>query len=427
MIKDIVSRLYPLYRTIVSDDLDRGLEVVGEFMPHSSDYRMEEFNCGEARWTWEVPHRYHVEDAYLEIEHGERVADFKKNPLHLVSYSQPIERVMSWEQLAPHLHVSTKRPGAIPWVFKYYEKTWGFCISKNIYDRLPRDKKYRAVIRSEFRKKPGLKLGMGIVHPEGGPTPERGEIIVSAHICHPLQANDNASAVAVAVEAARRLAEKPLPAGSSSVRFLFPPETVGSVCYLSAHEDLIPRLKAGIVCESIGNRNSLAVQHSWPGGALIDRVADAVLKKRVPDHRSLAAWTVFSADEKVINGPGVSVPTIMLTRAPYEEYHTSDDNLEIIDEGLLQEDASVMVEVIRMMATNYTPQRTFRGPVHLSRSGLWIDYQKDRQLSLAMQQAMLYFEGKHTVFDIAEALKTDYWVMWELVERYRSKGFVIAS
>ena len=106
----------------------------------------------------------------LEIEGGERVVDFKDNPLHIVSYSLPVDKTLSFEELQPHLYFNEKRPHTIPWVFKYYDRDWGFCLPKNVFDKLPRDKKYRAVIKSEFITDPkqGFKMATAVIHPEGG-------------------------------------------------------------------------------------------------------------------------------------------------------------------------------------------------------------------------------------------------------------------
>jgi len=100
--------------------------------------------------TWQVPERYVVHEAYLEVEGGERVVDFKNNPLHIVSYSLPVDKTLSFEELQPHLYFNEKRPHTIPWVFKYYDRDWGFCLPKNVFDKLPRNKNYRVVIKSEF-------------------------------------------------------------------------------------------------------------------------------------------------------------------------------------------------------------------------------------------------------------------------------------
>lgn len=425
-IKDIAAEMYALPRSLVSDGLDASLAALGRRMPESASWRIEEHPCGADRWTWRVPPRWVVEEAWLEVEGGPRVADFSRNQLELVAYSVPVEGTFTWDEIAPRLHTSRKRPKAVPWVFKYYEPTWGFCVSQEAYDGLPRDKRYRAVIRSRFETAPGLKLGVGLLHPENGASPGPAEVVVSAHLCHPFQANDNASAVAVGVEVARRLAAKPLPAGSASIRFLFQPETIGTVCHLAANEELIPRLRCGVVLESIGNRATLALQRSWPGGARIDRIAASVLARLAPDHRALDAWHVFSADEKVLNGPGVGIPSIMLHRAPYEEYHTTDDDLSVLDESMLVHAADCAEEIVRVAAADYVPRRTFRGPVHLSRHGLWIPYEAGRAKAVANQKAMLHFEGDLSVFDIASALDTDFWTMREIVERYRTRGLVEA-
>jgi aminopeptidase-like protein len=424
-LKSLVSELYPLHRTLVSDGTDRALEVIGEYMPES-DYSIEVYEPGKKVWTWQVPERYVVHEARLETEDGEKVVDFSDNPLHLVSYSLPIEGIFTWEELEPHLHYSKKRPDAIPWEFKYYERSWGFCLSKSQFDRLPRDKRYHAVIRVEFATDPemGLRIGFGVVHPEGGMQGEMGEMLICSHVCHPYQANDDISGVVTAIEVARRLSERKLPNGSMSVRFLFCPETIGSISYLSHHEDLIPNIKAGIFCEMTGNLNSLALQRTRQDDDLLDRCARYVLEHQVEEFREGAFREVVGNDEMVINGPGVNIPCISLSRWPYDEYHTSDDNPEIIKEEMLREAVDTIEEIVRIYASNYIPQRTFRGPVFLSGYGLWVDWRENLKLNRALEKIMLRFEGEHSVFDIADELNLDYWETREYVERFLAEGLV---
>ena len=59
--------------------------------------------------TWWIPERYRVREAWLEID-GERVADFEKNPLHLVSYSLPKEIKGTIRQMKDHIHTNPERP-----------------------------------------------------------------------------------------------------------------------------------------------------------------------------------------------------------------------------------------------------------------------------------------------------------------------------
>ncbi len=102
-----------------------------------------------------------------------------------------------------------------------------------------------------------------------------------------------------------------------------------------------------------------------------------------------------------MNGPGVNVPCISLNRWPYDEYHTTDDNLDIMDEAMLVEAADAAEDIVRMYASNYIPKRTFRGPVFLSGQGLWVDWRENWALNRAIEKIMMCFEGDHSVFDIA--------------------------
>ena len=159
-LRSILTEFFPLHRTLASDDQDKTLEIVGSYMPGTSNYTIETYAPLTPVWTWKVPERYVVHEAYLETDAGECIVDFKNNPLHIVSYSPPVDKVLSFEELQPHLYFNEKRPHAVPWIFKYYERDWGFCLPKNIFDKLPRDKKYHALINSEFLTDPkqGFKI-----------------------------------------------------------------------------------------------------------------------------------------------------------------------------------------------------------------------------------------------------------------------------
>jgi len=125
-----------------------------------------------------------------------------------------------------------------------------------------------------------------------------------------------------------------------------------------------------------------------------------------------------------MNGPGVNVPTISINRWPYDEYHTTDDNLDIIHDEMLSDAADVAERIVRIYASNYIPKRTFRGPVFLSGNGLWVDWQENFALNRAIEKIMMRFEGEHSVFDIADQVGLDYWMVREYVEKFRVKGFV---
>lgn len=424
-LKEVLGEILPLHRTLASDGMDQALEIIGSYLPASANYKIESFAPGSEAWTWRIPERYVVRAAYLESEDGQRILDFNHNPLHLVSYSPPFEGTLTWDELAPHLYTSEAQPDAIPWKFKYYERDWGFCLPKTLFDSLSRSQRYHACIDASFDSapQPGFKVATALVHPPTGPAGV-GELFVMAHTCHPNQANDDAAGVVTAIEVARRLAANPLPPGSMSVHFWFGPETIGTIAYLANHEDLIPEMRGGIFIEMTGNDNNLALQHSRQGMAVIDKVGQYVLRRQVESFREGAFAEVIANDERVLNGPGLNIPTISLSRSPYLEYHTSADNLSIIHEEKLQEAADVIEEIIRIYATNKIPKRNYRGPVFLSGHGLFVDWQENWALNRAIEKMTMRFEGEASVFEIVDELGLEYWETRAYIDKFWRKNLI---
>src|SRR3990172_9526412 len=101
-LKSILAEFFPLHRTLASDDQDKTLEIIGSYMPDSSNYTIETYKPLVQAWTWKVPERFVVHEAFLEIEGGERVVDFESNPLHIVSYSLPVAKTLTFEELQTH-------------------------------------------------------------------------------------------------------------------------------------------------------------------------------------------------------------------------------------------------------------------------------------------------------------------------------------
>jgi aminopeptidase-like protein len=421
---ELVRELYPLNRTLISADTDKALAIIGQHMPTEAGYRIEEIPCGTECWTWTVPKRWVCDYAVLQVHEGcgvRTILSATNNPLHVVSYSRAIALDgVPWDELAPHLHYSEDRPAAIPFRFDgYYKEAWGFCLPKQTYDSLPRDKRYRVTIRSRFLDAPGLKVGVGIVGANGAEpqhgtdswTRRKGEVVVCAHVDHPAQANDDASGVAVAVELANRLAANPLPDDALRVRFLFCPERIGSIAWLHENAPTRAHTRAGLFLEMCGTDGPIRLVRAR--GGTINRIALRCLEIACGEPYGSAP----SNDEQVFNAPGIDIPMISLSRWPYPEYHTSDDTPDILSEDKLRQMADVAERIVRIAATDYTPKRTFTGPLFLSKYDLWVDWRTDWDLNRAIDKMTHLLEGDLTVFEIAEQVGLDYWVARDWIDK----------
>jgi len=54
-----------------------------------------------------------------------------------------------------------------------------------------------------------------------------------------------------------------------------------------------------------------------------------------------------------------------------------------------------------------------------------VDWRDNWDLNRAIEKIMMCFEGRHSVFDIAEQVGLDYWMVRDYVEKFRAKGLII--
>ena len=133
---------------------------------------------------------------------------------------------------------------------------------------------------------------------------------------------------------------------------------------------------------------------------------------------------VVASDEIVTNGPGIDIPTPSLTRWPYEQYHTSDDNPSIVSVSNLEETLNVFLDLWAALNSDYFPQRTFVGPPMLSRYGLWVDWREDWALNLATEAIMMMLEGDKSVIDIAYELNLPLNTIHRYLDRLHAAGLI---
>jgi len=419
---ELIEELWFLKRDLVSEDYDRALTRLVQELPMT----IHEVPSGSKVWTWSVPDAWACREAYLETLDGERLIDAADHPLHVVSYSLPFEGEVSRAELLRHLHVHPQLPDATPYVFKVYQREWGLCAPQSLRDALNAER-YRVVIRTD--EKPGaLKVGEVLV------PGERDEcFVLAAHLDHPAMVNDDLSGVVVGLEAARRLLAGPKP--YYSYRFLFLPETLGSIAYLSKHERLIPKMLGGLFLEMLGNEAPHALQRSFQPESHVDGCLVAALRGAEPNAYVGTYRTVIDNDERQFNAPGVRVPMLSLSRVrdphlpgsrfyPYREYHSSLDTPAIVSTKRLEASVQLVLELLSAFDRNRFLVNRFKGEVFASGFGLWVDYKADAEAHRYAFAIMDRCDGTRRPADIAHELGLSFQQVWTLVERLLANDLV---
>jgi aminopeptidase-like protein len=412
-----IERVAPLARTLVHPDNDKALALLRESLP---EVQVESYPSGAPVWTWKIPDQWRLVEARIEdAASGKLLWDGASHPLATVNYSLPFEGEVSAKALAPHLHSSKARPKAIPFVFRFYNRDWGFCLPAAKRAEILRKKRLRVRIVTEER--PGA-LKVGVLTLRGA---SEKEFVLCTNICHPSIANDSISGAAAAIAIARHLkGRKRL---QYSYRFLWLPETIGSIAYYARHEELIGRAIGGLFIEMLGNRNSMCLQHTRRGDTYWDLVARAAFRESGLKFREAAFVQSAANDEKVLDSPGVGIPTLSITRYPYPEYHTSDDNADLIDPARMKESIDFVCRMLDRIEDDYVPAYLSKGPVGLSQQGLYPDWYREPSLKAKWDgflKVMYALDRKRSVEQLAGDLGLPADVVRYWCDAFAEKGLV---
>jgi len=400
----LIEELFPICRSITGDGMRETLRRLRCHIP----LEMVEVPSGTQVFDWTVPNEWNIHDAWIANSRGERVVDFAASNLHVVNYSVPVRQRMSLAELRPHLHSLPDHPDWIPYRTSYYKESWGFCLPHRVLESLPEDL-YEVCIDSSLE--PGhLTYGEYVVRGRS-----EQEVLLSCHCCHPSLANDNLSAIAVAVALAQRL-DAMATELEYTYRFLFIPGTIGSITWLARNRGVAARIRYGLVLSCLGDEGSLTYKRSRRGDTLVDRAAAHVLGRRGDGHR-VRKFVPYGYDERQYCSPGFNLAVGCLTRTPngeFAEYHTSGDNLRFVQPQSLTDSLSVCERIIEVLEHDgtYVNQSPWCEP-QLGRRGLYraTGGAGLPEYEMALLWVLSYSDGEFTLLDIAERAGIDFHIV----------------
>jgi aminopeptidase-like protein len=342
-IEKYFDRLWPINRSLTGNGNRETLGILSELV----DLNIREIPSGTQCFDWTVPPEWNVKEAWVKDSSGKRIIDFSQNNLHLLAYSQGFEGRLTLEELKQHLHSLPEQPDVIPYRTSYYEPRWGFCLSHTQLQSL-REDDYEVKIDAEYNPKGSMTIGEAVIHGET----ER-EIIISTYICHPSMANNELSGPLVSSFLYSKLkSKKP---GYHTLRFIFVPETIGAIWYLSENGNrLKEKLAAGFVLTCIGDEGAFTYKRSRRGSSVADRCAEYVLANSGAKF-SVEDFFPTGSDERQYCSPGFDLPvgSLMRTRyGKYDEYHTSADDKSFISFEAMEDSVNVCAAVIDAIDKN---------------------------------------------------------------------------
>jgi aminopeptidase-like protein len=340
---DLMTRLFPICRSITGNGVRETLKIISEHI----QLEVHEVKSGKKVFDWIVPMEWNINDAYVKNEKGEKIINFKKSNLHILNYSIPINKKIKLDELKKHLHTIPEQPDDIPYKTSYYNKQWGFCLSHNEFSKL-NDEYYEVFIDSEL-KNGSLTYGEYFIEGKS-----KKEILFTCYVCHPSLCNDNLSGVVISTALAEILTKNKKEM-NYSYRFLFIPETIGAITWLSINEKNIEKIEHGLVLTCLGDKGNFTYKKTRDGNNIIDNIIQKKLIKSNQKH-TVKNFFPTGSDERQFCSPGFNLPIGSLTRSMYgefKEYHTSADNLSFVSKDGLKGSFETLVEIIIELENNF--------------------------------------------------------------------------
>ncbi len=406
------SDLFPICRSITGEGVRETLLYIKEVLPK---LEIRKVKSGTKVFDWEVPKEWNIKEAWIKDENGKTIVDFANNNLHIVGYSHPIDKWVTLDELQNILFSLPERPEAIPYVTSYYKKFSGFCISENERKKL-KDINYHIYINSSIEDG-YLNYGEYLI-----PGKSNKEILISTYVCHPSLANNEISGPTVSTALARHLGSSE---NNFTYRFVFLPETIGSITYLSKnYKKLKKNVIAGYNVSCVGDDRTYSFLPSRNGNTISDRAAKHVLKFNTKDFKEYT-WLDRGSDERQYCSPGIDLPIASIMRSKYgeyPEYHTSDDNLSLISpEGLQGAYENILLTLKIIENNSFFVSTTLCEPM-LGPRGLYDVGANDKPSNLV--NFLSYADGKKDLIDIAEILDIPAWELFEVIKKLKQNKLI---
>lgn len=336
--------LWPLNRSLINIATSTTIyKLIGGFEHVATIHR---FPSGMQLGTWTIPKAWEVKSATVKNLQGEVLIDWNNSNLHLMSYSKCVSGKYSHEELMQHIHFDQKKPRWIPYRTSYYDDDWAFCVSKSEFTKLNQDF-YQIDIDTEFQDG-NLEVGEVYI-----PGKTKSEIVFTTYVCHPSMANNELSGPIVLQALIKHLLKEK--DNYYSYRFLFLPETIGAIAYLSDNIDTLrENVIAGFVVTCVGDNRNWGYIPSRSGITMADKVAKRVLEEYCDSYQSFS-FLDRGSDERQFCSPGVDLPFCSITRskyATYPEYHTSGDDLSMFSVESLSESIEFFIELVNSFENN---------------------------------------------------------------------------
>ena len=280
---------------------------------------------------------------------------------------------------------------------------------------------FKVSIKSKLNKNGSLRWGEIVLKGKS-----KNEILISTYICHPSMANNELSGPILSMMLInyfkKSLREKTL-------RFIFIPETIGSICFINKNFDHLKNVIGGYNLTCVGDER----MHSCMLSKYENSPSDIALLqtyKRLKIKYKKYSFLERGSDERQFNSPGIDLGITSIFRSKYNtypEYHSSHDDFSLCTKKGLKDSFHVAKNAIQTMQKMIIPTSKLMCEPQLGKRGLYPKISKNykRDFFRTLLDFLQYSDGKNDLKKISQKIKVNYKNSFKIYKILKKENLII--
>ena len=212
-----------------------------------------------------------------------------------------------------------------------------------------------------------------------------------------------------------------------TLRFIFIPETIGSITYLSKNLNYLKQnVIGGYNLSCVGDDRQYSCMLSKYENTCSDTaIVEAFKKLKIKFTKY--SFLERGSDERQYNSPGIDLPIASIFRTKYgryPEYHTSLDNFNLVTKSGINGSFKVAKTAIELLLKKIIPKNNVLCEPQMGKRGLYPSLSnKNRDtFSKKLMSFLQYADGKNDLDKISKLVKINYkeaFKIYNILSKYK--------
>ena len=276
----------------------------------------------------------------------------------------------------------------------------------NLKKKYKNTDKFNILIDSKFNNNGFLEYGELVIKGSS-----KQEILISTYICHPSMANNELSGPIVAMSLITYFLKKKI---NKTLRFIFIPETIGSIVYIHKHFDkLKSHIIGGYNISCVGDENKFSCILSKYKNSHSDK---ALLKTFKKFNIKFKKYTFLErgSDERQFNSPFIDLGITTICKSKFgnfKQYHSSLDDFSFVTKKGISESFNLIKETIKNLSKIEIPVTNIICEPQLSKRKLYptlskiSKFNKNSSESRNILNFLQYSDKSNSIEEISKLIK----------------------